>query len=105
MSAITAEIKIKNTISIRIVNTFFFSDIPFAMVPSIISKVSTELEVNTKDDKVDIDADNTSITTTAIKRSGRSDSIDGMIESYIGAPVNESYSITSPNNLPKPPKK
>ena len=45
------------------------------------SNVSVELDVNTNDDKVDIDADNTKITTTEIKNGDKSDSIAGMIAS------------------------
>ena len=45
------------------------------------SIVSVELEAITREESVDMLADNTRIMTNAIKTSGRSESIVGMIES------------------------
>ena len=45
------------------------------------SSVSVELEVSTRDDKVDMDAESTRITTMAMSTSGSPESMVGMMES------------------------
>ena len=45
------------------------------------SRVSVELEVSTREDKVDMEADSTSITTMPIRISGSPESMAGMIVS------------------------
>ena len=55
----------------------------------------------TKEDKVDIEADNTRITTRAINKGCKFSSIVGMIESYPLVAI----SILSEKRRPKPPKK
>ena len=49
---------IKKTINILIVNNCFFSLISLAKVSLIKSSVKVELDVNTREDNVDIEADN-----------------------------------------------
>ena len=96
-----AETAIKMTISTRIQNTCFLSLISFTILSLIRSIVSVELEAMTKEDKVDIEADNTRITTRAINKGCKFSSIVGMIESYPLAAI----SILSEKRRPKPPKK
>ena len=65
----------------RIMSNCFFSLKFFTTVPLMKSNVSVELDANTSEDNVDIEADNTSTTTTAINSGDRSDNIVGMMES------------------------
>lgn len=66
---------------IRITRTCFFSDISFTTTPFTTSIVRVELEVSTRPDKVDIDAESTSTTTRPISKSGNFDNINGTIPS------------------------
>ena len=77
--AITTEIAIKIMMKKRMQNSCFFSFISFMTVVFKKSKVKVELEAKTKLDKVDIEADKTKTMTTAIKISGRSWSMAGMM--------------------------
>ena len=45
------------------------------------SNVNVELEVSTKEERVDMDAESTKITTTAIRKEDRPESMVGMMES------------------------
>ena len=80
-NASTTETTMKNTISTRITRSCTLSLISFTRFPLIKSSVRVELEVSTSEDRVDIDADSTSIITIPINRSGRVDSIDGITAS------------------------
>ena len=71
------------------------------ILPLIKSNVKVELEASTREDRVDMDADSTRITTTAIRIAGRPDSMVGMTESYPPTAM----SIRSENSRPKPPRK
>jgi len=66
---------------IRMINTCFFSVISFTIVPRIISSVSVEEDASTSDDNVDMDAERTKITTTAIKSGDSFSIIAGIIAS------------------------
>ena len=103
--AITAETRIKNTISNLINVTCFFSVISFLHAGFITSKVNVELDVSTSEERVDIDADNTSTITTAITIEGNVESMVGIIVSNKGFPVASLMVILSLYNLPNPPKK
>ena len=81
ISASTTEIMINTTRSPRIHFTCFFSSISFIILPLIKSNVKVELDANTREDRVDMDAESTKITTTAIKIVGRPESIVGTTES------------------------
>ena len=94
----------KNATSIRITRICFFSSIFFTILPLMRSSVRVELEVRTRLERVDIEADSTSTMTMPISTSGRVLSIEGIIESYIGAPF-APYSISAEKSLPKPPRK
>ena len=63
--------------------------------------VKVEEEAITREDKVDIEAERTRITTTAISRSGRPESMAGMMASY----PSEATSTWSANRRPNPPRK
>ena len=91
--AMTAEIKIKNTMKILITKICFFSDISFFIDGLITSRVNVELDVSTKEERVDIEADSTSTMTMAIIMEGSEESMAGMIESYSGFPVSSLYRI------------
>ena len=78
-SAITTETTIKNTIKTCIVTICFFSLIFFIILSFKRSSVSVELDVSTREERVDIDAESTSTTTTPISRSGSMESICGII--------------------------
>ena len=53
----------------------------FTRLPLIKSRVRVELEVSTREERVDMDADSTSMTTIPISRSGSPDSMPGMMVS------------------------
>lgn len=63
--------------------------------------VKVELEAITSDESVDMEADSTKMTTSAINSGDSPDSIVGIMESNPLAAT----SIWSENNLPKPPRK
>ena len=60
-------------------------------------------EVSTKDASVDIDAERTSSTTSAMRTSGKVTSIEGTMESKSRRPFGRTGGI--PNRRPKPPRK
>ena len=101
MMAITAEITMKTAIRIRITLSCCPSFISFFMAGLMKSSVSVEEEVSTREESVDMEADRTRITTSAIRMAGRLDSIVGMMES--NPPL--ARSILSENRRPKPPRK
>ena len=80
-NASTTEQTIKNTSNIRIQRSCFLSLIFLIKLSFKKSSVNVELEVSTREDKVDIEADNTSTITTPTKISGRVESISGIIAS------------------------
>ena len=80
-------------------STCFFSSIFLMMLPLSRSMVRVEEEAITSEDRVDMDADSTRMTTTAIRRGGSPDSICGMIASK------PSLATSTSNSLPKPPRK
>ena len=79
--AIITEMMIKTATRIRMISSCFFSCRSLITVPLIKSRVSVELDASTRDDRVDMDADNTSTTTTAMRKGERSESMVGMMES------------------------
>ena len=81
MMAMTTEISMNTTISIRMMKTCFFSSMSLMMFPFRKSSVSVELEASTSEDSVDIDADRTRITTTPISSGDRVSSILGTMAS------------------------
>ena len=74
-SAITTDTTMKNTISTCMVTTCFFSLMSFITRSLSRSSVMVELDVSTREDRVDMDADSTSTTTIPIRISGSVDSI------------------------------
>ena len=100
-SASTAEIAMNTTTKIRINKTCADSFICGAKLSRIKSSVNVDAETITKLESVDIDADKTKITTSAIMPSDRPLNIVGIIESKPFAAM----STWSENNLPKPPRK
>ena len=79
--AITTLITMKNTSIILMQSNCFFSSISFMILSFIRSRVNVELDVSTKDDNVDIEADKTRTTTIPTKISGSVASMLGMIAS------------------------
>ena len=65
------------------------------------SSVKVELDAKTREESVDMEAESTRMTTTAIRIVGSPDSIVGTTESYPLAAI----SILSSNSRPKPPRK
>ena len=101
ISASIADIAMNTTTRILMYNTCFFSLMFLIKLSFKKSIVSVELEAITSDESVDIEADNTRITTNAISAGLKLESIVGIIESKPLALT----SIWSENNLPKPPRK
>ena len=93
---------IKNASSILIQINCFFSLISFTNNGLIKSSVSVELDVSTRLDKVDMDADKTSTMTIPIRMSGRLESIVGIIVSYATLP---SAAFVTPEIWLNPPRK
>ena len=81
IKAKTEDIAINTTIKTRISNTCFFSLMFFTKLSLIKSIVNVELDAITSEDNVDIEADNTKITTKAISTDGSPDNMVGIIES------------------------
>ena len=79
MSASTTEIAIKKTIRILIIRSCFLSSIFLITFPFRKSSVSVELEVKTREESVDMEADNTSMTTIPIRISDSFESMNGMM--------------------------
>ena len=100
-----AEIAMNTTMKTLIRITCFFSLIFLMMLPLSRSIVSVELEAITSDDSVLIEADRTKITTIAIRKSGRVESIVGIIESKPPAGTPSFIGISAEKSLPKPPRK
>ena len=65
------------------------------------SRVRVELEASTREDRVDMEAESTRMTTTAMSTSDSPESMVGMMESYPLAAT----SIWSEKSRPKPPRK
>ena len=81
MMASTTEMAINTTMRQRMTKTWRFWSMSFQTWSFSRSRVSVELEVSTREDRVDMEADSTRTTTTASRTSGRPDSIVGMTES------------------------
>ena len=60
---------------------FFLSSFALGLICSMRSSVTVELDVRTRDDSVDIEAERTSTITTPTSMSGRFCSMVGMMES------------------------
>ena len=106
MMASTAEMAMNTAIRQRMMNTCFFSSISLIMCPLSRSSVMVELEVSTRELRVDMEADSTRITTTASRISGRPESMAGITASK--PPTGVPFSVTpttSVNSRPKPPRK
>ena len=81
MMASTAEMAMNTAIRQRMMNTCFFSSISLIMCPLSRSRVMVELEVSTRELRVDMEADSTRITTRPISSGERFSSIAGITES------------------------
>ena len=101
ISASTTEMEINTTISPRIHRTCRLSSISRMMFPRMKSSVRVELEVSTRELRVDMEAESTRITTTAIRVAGRPESMAGMMASKPSAAT----STRSWNSRPNPPRK
>ena len=73
--ASTTDTVMKNTISTCMVRTSFLSSACFNTFPLRKSRVRVELEVSTREARVDMEADSTSTTTMPISTSEREDSM------------------------------
>ena len=91
----------KSTISTLITETCFFSVIFLSRLSRSRSSVMVELEVRTRDESVDMDAESTRMTTIPISRSGSPESMAGMMESKPFATM----STLPEKRRPKPPRK
>ena len=82
------------TIRQRITKTCFFWSISFTTWSFSRSRVRVELEVSTRELRVDMEADSTRITTTAMSRAGRPESMVGMAKRVeITVPVLMDFSL------------
>ena len=79
--AMIMEITTKTTMKQRMMNTASLSSIFLMMLPRSRSMVRVEEDAMTREDRVDMEADRTRTTTTAMRISGRPESMVGMIES------------------------
>ena len=79
LNAMITEIATKTTINTLIRRTFFFSSIFFMQVEPRKSMVSVELEVRTREERVDIEAERTRTITTPRSASERVESICGIM--------------------------
>lgn len=79
--AMTTEMAMKMTMSTRMMSTWVFSFISFTKLSFKKSRVRVELEASTREDRVDMEADSTRITTMAMSTSGSPESMVGMMES------------------------
>ena len=75
--AISAEITTKKAINARIRTIFFLSERPFFVAGAIRSRVMVELEVSTKEERVDIDAERTRTSTMPMRIGERFANMDG----------------------------
>ena len=88
LNAISTEISRNPPISTRMMVTSFLSVMDFFIAGLIMSIVKVELEVNTREDRVDMDAESTRTTTRPISRSGSAVySTAGIITSNSGLPL------------------
>ena len=88
LNAISTEISRNPPISTRMMVTSFLSVMDFFIAGLIMSIVKVELEVNTREDRVDMDAESTRTTTRPISRSGSAVcSTAGIIASNSGLPL------------------
>ena len=101
MMASTTEMAMNTTMRHRITRTCFFWLMPFTRWSRIRSRVRVELEASTREDRVDMEAESTRMTTTAMSTSDSPESMVGMMESYPLAAT----SIWSEKSRPKPPRK
>ena len=74
---ITMNTRIRPCIRINWVLSFIF----LIRFPLMKSRARVELEVSTREDSVDMEAESTSMTTIPINRSGRPESMAGIMES------------------------
>ena len=65
---------------------FFLSSFALGLICSMRSSVTVELDVRTREDRVDIEAERTRTITTPTRIVGRLSSIVGMMESYMTEP-------------------
>src|SRR5699024_3686235 len=79
-SAMAADTAMNTTTSTRMVPSWVRSLMLFTTLPLMRSSVSVEDDVSTSDDNVDIDALSTSTMTMPIRRSGKVESMVGMME-------------------------
>ena len=77
-----AEMAMKTTMSTRMISTCRSSLIFLKKMSRIKSMVSVELDAMTREERVDMEADNTRITVRAIRAGLKFSSIVGMMESY-----------------------
>ena len=99
--AITTDMRINTTIRSRMHKSCVLSFMSFIKAPFIKSRVRVEAEAITREERVDIEADKTSIITTPIRTGDRPESMEGIMES-------KPLSLTCApvvNSLPKPPRK
>ena len=82
-------------------STCFFCVMSLTIVPRMKSMVSVELDVITREESVDIDAERTRITVRAISPGPRLESIAGIIASK----PSFATSTLSPKRRPNPPRK
>ena len=81
--------------------TCFFCVMSLTIVPRMKSIVSVELDVMTSEESVDIDAERTRMTVSAISPGPSPESIAGIIASK----PSFATSTLSPKSRPKPPRK
>ena len=81
MMASTTEMAMKTTISPRMTRSCRRWSMPGATVSTIKSRVRVELEASTKEERVDMEAERTRMTTMAMRRSGSPESMAGMMAS------------------------
>ena len=93
---------IKNARNMRMQSTCFFSVIFLANKGLIKSRVNVELDVSTRLERVDMDAESTRTITIPIRISGSDESIVGMIISYLTVP---SAAASIPDICENPPRK
>ena len=87
MMAIKAEMKMNTTISTRMLRSCFFSLMSFTILSLRKSIVSVELEAMTREESVDMLAESTRMTASAITTSDSPESIVGMMASYPSAAI------------------
>ena len=99
--AMTAEITMNTATNVRSVNILLFSSMCFFLSGSMKSSVSVELDASTSDESVDIDAESTRMSTTAM-------SVSPSPESMVGTMLSKPSAATLSgvlNSRPNPPRK